>query len=206
MLEKTVFTTVEQLQEELEKRVSKKRYLHSVGVAQTTEMLLEHYHCSNYEKTWNGFSAGYFCGISHDFAREMTDDQLVAYCRENGIPLTEEELASPVITHGKVSAHLVRGLVGDYPESWVRAIDLHTVGDVDMDDLALALFAADFIEPTRVFLTNEKRAEYIAHDSLEGCVYHILCDMMEHWKNKGQFSAAQGSVRLRKQLEEKLGV
>ena len=72
--------TIEQLKNILKETVSQKRYLQSLGVAQTTEMLLEYYKCTNYEKTWNGFSAGSFCGVIHDLARELPAAELISYC------------------------------------------------------------------------------------------------------------------------------
>ena len=137
--------TIEQLKTILKETVSQKRYLHSLGVAQTTEMLLEHYKCTNYEKTWNGFSAGSFCGVIHDLARELPSAELISYCRKNAIDITQSEIESPVLIHGKVSAHMAKALCPGYPDSWRRAVDVHTTGDSEMDDLALALFAADFI-------------------------------------------------------------
>lgn len=198
--------TIEQLKNILKETVSQKRYLHSLGVAQTTEMLLEHYKCTNYEKTWNGFSAGSFCGVIHDLARELPAAELISYCRKNAIDITQSEIESPVLIHGKVSAHMAKALCPGYPESWRRAVDVHTTGDSEMDDLALALFAADFIEPTRVFLTDEKRSEYISKPSLDACVYAILCDMIAHWKEKGYHEASEGSLALKKDLEIRLGL
>ena len=198
--------TIEQLKSILEKSVSQKRYLHSLGVAQTTEMLLEHYNCTDYEKSWSGFSAGEFCGVIHDLAREVHSKELVEYCRTNGIEAEDYEFESPVLLHGKVSAHMAQKLCPGYPESWRRAVDVHTTGAGGMDDLALALFAADFIEPTRTFLTDEKRNEYISRKSLEACVYAILCDMIAHWKEKGYHEASRGSLALRRDLETRLGL
>ena len=202
---KTV-STIEQLKNILEQTVSNRRYLHSLGVAQTTEMLLEHYSCTNYEKTWNGFFAGEFCGVIHDLAREIPGKDLIAYCRENSIEVTADEIESPVLIHGKVSAHMAQKLCPGYPESWIRAVGVHTTGDGGMDDLALALFAADFIEPTRTFLTDEKRNEYTSQKSLDACVYAILCDMIAHWKEKGYHEASRGSLALKRDLETRLGL
>lgn len=203
MSEKTI-CTIEQLKAVLKDSVSEKRYLHSLGVAATTEELLKHYNCKNYVKTWNGFSAGEFCGIAHDFAREKTDSQILDYCKTNNIELTPEQINAPVLAHGVVSAHMVKKIVGDYPESWYRAICVHTTGESNMDDLALALFAADFIEPTRVFLSDEKRQYYKDRKTLIECEYEILSDIIAHWKEKGYHDASESSNRLMSELKEKL--
>ena len=178
--------TTEQLSDVLKKTVSERRFIHSVGVAQTTCMLLDYYGCTDYEKTWNGFEAGCFCGLAHDLCREMPGPVLIEYCRKNGVHLTQWEIESPVLAHGKASAH--------------------TTGLNGLDDLAQALFVADFIEPSRTFLTEEKRREYLANPSLTACEYAILCDMIAHWKEKGYHDASEGSLLLKRELEEKLGI
>ena len=196
--------TIEDLETILKNTVSEKRYIHSLGVASTTELILERYKCKNYIKQWNGFFAGTFCGIVHDLARELNDTAILKYCNENAICLTREQLENPVLAHGLVSAHMAEKLVPGYPKSWKRAIEIHTTGDCGMDDLALALFVADFIEPSRTFLSDEKRRKYLENDTLLACEYSILCDMMAHWKEKGYHDASQGSLRLLDYLEKKL--
>jgi len=196
-------STLEGLIQILRETVSQRRFVHSLGVAETTEMLLQHYGCSVHEKSWNGFSAGSFCGIAHDMARELPEPDLVQYCRENSIPLTREELESPVLAHGKVSAHMVRAYCPGYPESWQRAIEVHTTGAHGMDDLALALFVADYLEPSRPFLTQDQRKGYVSQPDLPSCAYAVLSDMIAHWREKGYHDASGSSLALLRELEEK---
>ncbi len=193
--------TIEELKEYLKRTVSERRYIHSLGVAQTTEMLLEKYGCKGCPSEWNGFVAPAFCGISHDLARELSDSSILEYCEKNGLKLSKEDLVSPVLAHGLVSSHLAKELCGSYPASWKKAIIAHTTGSADMDDLALALFSADFIEPSRRFMTNERRAYYLCAPSLGACAYRILCDMMDHWKQSGNFEPSEGSKAMKAQLE-----
>ena len=129
--------TFEQLSAFVRSSVSEKRYLHSIGVAQSAQMLLEYYGCRNYEKTWKGFCAPAFCGIIHDLAREKTEKELLEYCRVNAIETSSEERAFPVLVHGKVSAHMAMTLCPGYPQSWKKAVEVHTTGGPDMDDLAI---------------------------------------------------------------------
>ncbi len=199
-----IISTVEDFKSYLKQNLSEHRYMHSLGVAQATEAVLSHYGCKDYEKTWSGFSAGEFCGLAHDIAREMPDKDLVRYCDEYSLPITEAERLSPVLVHGLVSAHMALSLCGNYPSSWYLAICEHTTGDTGMDDLALALFVADFIEPGRKHLTDEKRESYLSQASLVRCAYAILCDMMDHWKEKGYHDASANSVALKADLEMRI--
>ncbi|MBP5161693.1 MAG: hypothetical protein ILP16_01770, partial [Spirochaetales bacterium] len=63
--------------------VSERRYLHSLGVAETTAKVLSHFKCTDYTRKWNGFDAPTFCGLAHDIAREMSDASLLVFCEIN---------------------------------------------------------------------------------------------------------------------------
>ncbi len=197
-------STVEEFDAYLKEHLSEHRYRHCLGVAETTERVLSHFGCKDYQREWNGFSAGVFCGLAHDLAREKTDEALLEYCEQNSLSLTEAERISPVLSHGLVSAHMARTLCGEYPDSWYRAICVHTTGDKGMDELALALFVADFIEPGRKFLTEDERQRYLSQGSLVRCANAVLCDMMSHWKKKGYHDASEQSVALSKELEMRI--
>ena len=101
-------STSEQLASYLKNTVSEKRYVHSLGVAQTAREVLDHFSCTDYTASWHGFDAPQFCGLVHDIAREMTDAQLLDYCRKNNVFLSKEDIESPVLAHGTVSAELAR--------------------------------------------------------------------------------------------------
>ena len=197
--------TIDDLSAFLRTTVSEKRYVHSLGVAKTTADVLSHFGCSDYCRTWNGFEAPAFCGLAHDIAREMTDASLLEYCRNNGLYLSQEDIVAPVLAHGTVSAEIAMDLVGRYPMSWYKALCVHTTGNAGMDDLALALFIADYIEPSRRFMTDEKRAFYLASRDISQCAYRVLCDMISHWREVGFHDASSGSLAMKDYLERKAG-
>ncbi len=197
--------TIDDLSAFLRTTVSEKRYVHSLGVAQTTADVLSHFGCRDYCRTWNGFEAPAFCGLAHDIAREMPDASLLDYCRKNGLYLSHEDIEAPVLAHGTVSAEIAMNLVGIYPMSWYKALCVHTTGNAGMDDLALALFVADYIEPSRRFMTDEKRAFYLGSRDISQCAYRVLCDMISHWREVGFHDASSGSLAMKEYLERKAG-
>ena len=198
-------STIEDLTACLKDRVSERRYLHSLGVAETTGKVLEHFGCTEYHHCWKGFVAPCFCGIAHDFARELTDAQLLEFCDKKHIILSQEDIKAPVLAHGTVSAEIVMDLVGDFPMSWYKALCVHTTGNSGMDSLALALFIADYIEPTRRFMTDEKRAFYLGSENIQQCAYRVLCDMIDHWRSTGFHDASRGSLAMKADLEKEWG-
>ena len=204
-MSKHMICTIEELDEYLKSSVSEKRYIHSIGVAGTTAEVLSHFDCADYCRTWNCFSAASFCGLAHDIAREMPDAQILEFCKENRLFLSKEDIEAPVLAHGTVSAEIAMHLVGSYPMSWYKALCVHTSGNAGMDDLALALFIADYIEPSRTFMTPQKRSFYLGSKDISQCAYRILCDMIDHWRVKGFHDASSGSLAMKDYLERKAG-
>ncbi len=198
-------STIEELTAYLKEHVSERRYIHSLGVAQTTRKVLEHFGCTDYVCSWNGFNAPEFCGIAHDMAREIPDASLLEYCRVKNVLLSDEDVKAPVLAHGTVSAEIVMDLVGKFPMSWYKAICVHTTGNSGMDSLALALFIADYIEPSRKFMTDARRAFYLGSDSIQQCAYRVLCDMIDHWRSTGFHDASSGSLAMKAYLEKEWG-
>lgn len=204
-MSKSTISTLEELTEYLRSTVSERRFVHSLGVAKTAKQVLEHYGLHDYEESWKGFDAPLFCGIAHDLAREMSDGSILQYCKENHITISKEDIRTPVLAHGLVSAEIARTLVGNFPLSWYKALCVHTTGNTSMDSLALALFIADYIEPSRKFMTEEKRSFYLGSKSIYLCAYRILCDMIGHWEQTGMSSISDCSFAMKRELEKEHG-
>lgn len=184
-MQKKEICTIENLKAYLSSNLSSKRYQHVVAVAASCEQVLSHYKCTNYEQTWNGISAGTFCGLAHDISRELPAQTWFDYCNKYGVEISKEALDFPVFLHGAVSSLMLQEMYDGIPKSWLRAVEIHTLGDKDMDDLALSLYIADYIEPNRTYLTDERRAKYLSCPTIQLCAYSILCDIIKHLESKG---------------------
>lgn len=90
--------------------------------------------------------------LLHDLTKEWTPEEQLAYCKENGIPVTPAELAAPRILHAKTGAHLA---ARNFPELVDReildAIAHHTVGAPHITIFDGLLYLADYIEPSREY-------------------------------------------------------
>jgi len=195
-------STIKELKNYLQANLSEKRYTHVLGVADTTEQVLKHYNCTNYISSWNGTSAGYFCGLAHDISRELSVEKWFAVCKENNYEIPEDANVFPIILHGPVSAFMIKQMFPGVPASWLRAIEIHTMGNKDMDDLALALYIADYIEPNRTYLNDEQRKKYLSCPSIQLCAYSILCDTIKYLQSKGT-PFSRDSLLMKEFLEQK---
>jgi len=127
--------------ERLQSMLSDKRLKHSLGVSATAAYLAELYGADREQAE--------VAGLLHDCARDMTGGELLALARENNLPVDEVEVVKPTLLHAQVGAMLARRQLGVLDYAVLRAIEVHTLGDVTMTLLDKVLFVADKTEPGR---------------------------------------------------------
>lgn len=134
---------IEGYKEVLKKRLSVKRYTHSIGVANTAAKLAGMFH--------GDIQRAFLAGLLHDYAREMTDSELLELAMAHNLCGDAVDLLQPSLLHGPAGAWLLRdgGMVDD--EQVLQAITWHTTGHPEMDQLARIIYIADYIEPNRKF-------------------------------------------------------
>ena len=123
------------------KRLSDKRYEHTVGVADTTEKLARLYGLDP--------ERARLAGLLHDTAREIGKEELLRVAEEDGLSVGDFERERPILLHGPVAAELAREDLEIEDNEILDAVRVHTTGEPGMGPLALALFVADKIEPGR---------------------------------------------------------
>jgi predicted HD superfamily hydrolase involved in NAD metabolism len=122
-------------------RLSDKRYVHTLRVAETAERLAT-LHALDPEKAR-------LAGLLHDTAREIGKEELLRVAEEDGLPVGDFERERPILLHGPVAAELAREDLEVEDGEVLDAVRAHTTGEPGMGPLALALFVADKIEPGR---------------------------------------------------------
>mgnify|MGYP002857384782 CR=1 FL=1 len=133
--------TVDKMRRELQRRLNRNRFAHSIGVANTAVKLAERF----------GVDAdkAYIAGLLHDCAREFENDELTAQAEIRGIEINDVERAMPLLLHAYVSAHMAGEIYCVNEAEIAQAIYRHTVGAPDMTPLDKIIYFADMIEPNR---------------------------------------------------------
>lgn len=172
--------TFEELDAEMQRILPRKRYLHSVAVAHLAAAYAA--------------SLGYnperalIAGILHDCAKAYTDEQLVAACEKESIPITEVERRNGFLLHGKLGACYAetRYFITD-PEI-LSAISYHTTGRSGMTDLEKIIFLADYLEPFRTQPTSPclNKIRQTAFRDIEKAVYLALKNTIRYLTESGQ--------------------
>ncbi len=186
MYRNDIYTGLEQY---VASQVKPSRFAHCQSCAATMKGLLERfpYAC---EDDLAGSDAGLYIGLWHDVARGWADDALLAYCRERNLPMESEELNRPMLLHGTVAADLMRTKLPGCPDSWWLAVRWHTLGDVSMGPLGLAMYIVDYLEPLRRHLTDERRQFLLSRPTMENMAMLIIEDQDDYLERNGISPAA----------------
>lgn len=130
--------------------LSEKRYIHSLNVMKRAEELAMKYGVD--------IDKAKLIGLSHDIAKEMSKNQLMEYVKKYNLNIDEYEIKNLELLHGKIGAIFCMEKY-DFTEDMQKAIQFHTTGSPDMDDLAKILFIADKTERGRKHIDFKKVAE-----------------------------------------------
>lgn len=160
----------------LSQRLSDHRFKHSIGVAQTAYDLAFRYNL-------NGEKAR-LAGLLHDCAREIPKNHLLQLARDFGIVVHNVELCQPVLLHAPVGAKIAQTQYGIDDEEILQAIALHTTGGVNMTQIAMVIYVADFIEPGRNFPGIDKYRT-LAQQDLKAVFLAVLDASIEYVIKKG---------------------
>lgn len=135
--------TLEQMKQELEKRLKPSRFRHSLGVAETAVKLAKRFGADEEQAR--------VAGLLHDCAREFRNEDMVKEAEKRGIAIGEVERSMPLLLHADIGAVRVRELYGVEDAAISQAIARHTVGGPAMTVLDKIIWYADMIEPGRDF-------------------------------------------------------
>lgn len=166
------FETVKLL---LEKRLSKKRFQHSLNVADEALKLAKKYGVDG--------KKAYFAGLVHDICKEDDNSELkrlMLKC-EN---ITNAELSSKSLWHGPAGACYIQEELGIDDRDIINAVRFHTIGRAGMSRLEEIVYLADLISIDRDYKDVEKmrKLAYSNFDKamLEGVSFSITSVVKKH--------------------------
>ena len=123
------------------RRLSKRRFQHSMQVARVAAEMATHYGL-DVEKA-------YITGLLHDYAKGVSGQELMQIAQDNGLIEDEMDLEIPDLLHAPVGAWQLRNELGIQDEEILRAVACHTTGAFEMSELDKIIYLADMIEPGR---------------------------------------------------------
>lgn len=161
----------------MEEKLPRKRFIHSLGVAETARTLAVRF-CLDVD-------GALIAGMYHDAYRYISKDEALSEVRRYGIFIYKEEEENENLLHAPIAAYHMRDDVGPVPLSYVKAVRFHTLGSPEMGRLGAAVYIADYSEPGRRHLDDEERKRIYSHESLEEMVGYIIEKQNEYFRKEG---------------------
>ena len=170
-------TLLEAADEFARSRLSEKRYGHTLRVADTAEALARVHGLDP--------ALARLAALLHDAAREMEPEDYLRFAAAQDLHVGEPERQSPKLLHAPVAAELARRELGVEDEEVLEAVRAHTVGEPGMGPLALALYVADTIEPSRDY-PSVGRIRELARQDLSEAAAEALRRVVAHNEGRGR--------------------
>lgn len=162
-------STNEEIMAVLKERLTPRRYIHSLNVAESATMLARIYGADE-EKA-------YTAGLVHDSCKDMPAGLQLSYLLENKVEMTDLEINTAKLYHAMSGKVFARNEFGIEDEDMLNAVRYHTTGRRGMSLLEKIIFVADFISDERdyngVEIMREKAVSSLDEAIVEGLSFTI---------------------------------
>jgi len=143
----------------IKEKLSYKRFQHSLNVAQTARELAEHYNVDA--------NKSYLVGILHDYAKDLTADELLLIAETQRLIGDNIERQVPDLLHASVGAYLLEKDLEIRDTEIIEAVRAHTLGSLNMGAIDKIIFLADMIEPSRDMYPDLERLRQLSRQDLD---------------------------------------
>ena len=158
-----------EFKEILKNRLTEKRYIHSLNVADSAKRLARLY---GYDE-----DIAYTAGLIHDCCKDTPAGLQLSYMLENGVELSEYEIDVAKLYHSICGSVFVEKEFGIDNQDIINSVRYHTTGRKNMSLLEKIIFIADFISEERdyngVEVMREKAVKSLDEAIVEGLSFTI---------------------------------
>lgn len=167
----------EEYRQLLKSMLSKKRFTHSLNVAEQCVRLARRYNADE-EKA-------YLAGLLHDIKKEETPQAMKSLAVLSDMDISEEELMTPALWHAPAGAYFIRSKLGINDEELLSAVRYHTAGNADMTPIEKILYISDITSDDRSYKDVDKYRKECMED-IDECLYDAFKYLIE--ENIGKHS------------------
>jgi nicotinate-nucleotide adenylyltransferase len=184
------------MEEEVRRRLSQPRFLHSRQVAVMASDLSAIFGLDS--------GAAYLAGICHDIGKQLVEEELFKLAKADKRPISPLEKRKPSLLHGRAGAVLLRKEYGLRDREILEAVAFHTTGSPAMGPLAKVIYIADKVESSREGVDPRLRdfGEYAGtgERGLDRLFEKILRETIA-WLRVKNIDPAEDALRLLEKLE-----
>lgn len=154
---------------EVGKRLSEKRFEHTLGVEKTAVLIGEKIMPESVDKLR-------VAALLHDISKEYSEAEYLELIKNNNLPFTDEDEKTPALWHSITAPCVLRLYFPEFADEQVlSAVYNHTVGSPDMSVFDEIILLADYIEEGRSYkscvdLRRSFFAEFNDASDVEGAV------------------------------------
>lgn len=161
---------VDNIRDFLKNRLSEKRFIHSVNVADECRRLAHKYN-EDEEKA-------YFAGLVHDICKELPADELKQMAAGANLGMTRAELETKALWHAVAGAAFVRDFLTVDDDDIINAVRFHTIGRADMTRLEEIVYIGDLISADRTY-KDVKKFRKLAYQDMDKVMLEALIFSIE---------------------------
>jgi len=154
-------TKHEHYKELIKEKLGKKRYTHSINVAEMCKKLSAKYNCNS--------DKAYTAGLLHDIAKELPRDEMYMLVRDSSLAADEIEMQTPPLWHAIAGAAYARDELKITDTDIINSIRFHTVARAGMSLLEKIVYISDKISSERDYNGVEELHE-LAFSNLDLCL------------------------------------
>lgn len=140
----------------IKERLSKKRFNHSMNVAEACFDLAERYGADK--------KRCYLAGLLHDVMKEDSKEKQREMTIASGLSPDPAECETPALWHAVAGAVFVRDELNISDEEIIRAIRFHTIGCAEMSLLEKIVYLGDMISEDRDYKDVDKFRDFCYDD------------------------------------------
>lgn len=149
----------------LKSSLSKKRFTHSMNVAQICTELAQK-HGADEEKA-------FLAGLLHDIKKEETPNAMKSLAILSGMDISKEETMTPALWHAPAGAYYIEKNLKITDEDILNAVRYHTAGRDNMSTLEKIVYLGDLTSADRSYKDVEKYRK-AAFSDLDNAMYFAL--------------------------------
>jgi len=123
-------------------------------------------------------------GLLHDLYKDADDATVLATAEKWGIVPSETQRNNPGLLHGALAAEECRRNLGVTDSTVLEAIEWHTTGKPGLGPVGLALYLADFAEPSRRHGVAAEAREILRREGFRKALFYTSEKKLEHVNSK----------------------
>jgi len=132
-----------ELKDILKNRLSKKRYTHSLNVADEAVRLAGIFGADK--------NSAYLAGLLHDICKELPVDEQRQMVLKSTRSVTDVEKKSPPLYHAVAGAWFIETALDIHNEDILNAVRYHTIAGAGMSTLGKIVYLADLVSADRTY-------------------------------------------------------